>query len=216
MPRPNSRGVLSDAERQGSLTPEAPSAFALYNQLRPEGSQPVAYQPPAQDAGGFVRTQHPMGMSSSPLGDRLIQSESGGNWQARNSVRGHGGHIGHFGRGQFGVSRLQDAQRAGVIPQGMTPQEFMRDPVAQQAVEAWHVRDIGQYVMRNGLNSYVGTTIKGIPVTPQGMLNVAHLGGNNGLRRFLTSGGQYDPADANGTRLSDYLRMGAGQSRTTI
>jgi hypothetical protein len=157
-----------------------------------------------------------MGVTRSPLGDRLVQSESGGNWRAQNNEPGHGGHIGHFGRGQFGVARLQDAKRAGVIPQGMTPEQFMSDPVAQQAVEAWHVRDIHSYITRNGLSGYVGTSIRGIPVTPQGMLNVAHLGGNSGLRRFLTSGGQYDPADANGTRLSDYLRMGAQGSRTTI
>lgn len=41
------------------------------------------------------------------------------------------------------------------------------------------------------------------------MMAVAHLGGKDGLRQFLTSGGRYNPADTNGTRLSDYFaRMG--------
>jgi hypothetical protein len=55
-----------------------------------------------------------------------------------------------------------------------------------------------------------GKVINGVPVTREGMVNVAHLGGKGGLQKFITSGGQYNPADANGTRLSDYFAMGSG------
>jgi len=34
---------------------------------------------------------------------------------------------------------------------------------------------------------------------------VAHLGGKNGMRKFLQTGGKYNPEDSNGTSLSDYL-----------
>jgi hypothetical protein len=34
------------------------------------------------------------------------------------------------------------------------------------------------------------------------------------LRKFLQTGGQYNPADANGTSLADYLRLGAQSTRT--
>lgn len=139
----------------------------------------------------------------------LIQSESGGNFAASNNVPGSGG-TGHFGRGQFSHGRLQDAMSAGVIPQGTTPQAFMDDPQMQQAVEQWHVGDINNYIDQNNLGRFEGQSINGTPVTREGMLNVAHLGGSGGLQRFLETNGAYNPSDANGTSLSDYLTMGAG------
>jgi hypothetical protein len=146
--------------------------------------------------------------SGMPLGAGLTGSESGGNWQAQNDVMGAGGR-GHFGRGQFSIARLQDAKNAGVIPQDMSPEQFMADPNGQMAVEQWHRGDIFEFVQQKGLDRYLGQEIGGVPVTEQGLLNVAHLGGKGGLERFLTTGGQYNPADANGTKLSDYLEMGA-------
>lgn len=140
----------------------------------------------------------------------LIASESGGRFDARNDVAGHGGHRGHFGRGQFGVARLQDAMSAGVIPSTVTPEKFMARPDMQEAVERWHVSDVMRQAHRMGLDRFLGQSVGGVPVTETGMLAVAHLGGVGGLRRFLETGGAYDPADANGTRLSDYLRMHGG------
>jgi hypothetical protein len=99
---------------------------------------------------------------------------------------------------------------AGVIPQGTDPQAFMADPEMQARVEAWHVQDINDYIDRNGLREYEGQTINGQVVTPNGMLAVAHLGGSAGLRRYLTSGGGYNPSDAYGTSLSDYMARHAG------
>lgn len=139
----------------------------------------------------------------------LIRSESGGNWSAQNNAVGSGGNIGHFGRGQFGVARLNDAKRAGVIPADMTPQQFMANPAAQVATEQWHENDIMSFAAQNGITDRIGDTINGVPITREGIVNVAHLGGNAGARRFFETNGQYNPADANGTRLSDYLAMGA-------
>ena len=140
----------------------------------------------------------------------LIGTESGGNWQAQNSEVGAGGAIGHFGRGQFGQARLQDAMDAGVIPQGMTPQQFMDDPAAQLRVETWHDADIQGFISRNGLDRYYGQTVGGVMMTPGGMLAIAHLGGNGGLRRYLESGGQYNPSDSFGTSLRDYAQTHSG------
>lgn len=141
----------------------------------------------------------------------LIRSESGGRWDAQNDAVGAGGLRGHFGRVQFGQARLQDAMRAGAIPEGTTPQQFMNDPDLQKAAERWHFGDISSRISSQGLDSAIGSNIAGIPVTRQGLINVAHLGGNEGLRKFVESGGRYNPADANGTRLSDYLKMGASE-----
>lgn len=144
----------------------------------------------------------------------LIQSESGGNFQASNNVPGSGGN-GHFGRGQFSQGRLQDAMNAGVVPQGTTPQQFMADPSLQEATERWHVNDINSFISGKGLDDYVGKMIAGKKVTPQGMLAVAHLGGKGGLQKFLETGGQYNPADVNGTSLSDYLGSHANETVAT-
>jgi len=46
------------------------------------------------------------------------------------------------------------------------------------------------------------------------MQAIAHLGGKGGLKRFIETGGKYNPADANGTRLSDYgARHGGSPSQ---
>ncbi|AMJ59370.1 hypothetical protein [Bosea sp. PAMC 26642] len=146
----------------------------------------------------------------------LIQSESGNNWRAQNSATGAGGAVGHFGRAQFGQARLQEAAAAGAIPPGTTPQAFMQSPELQQSAERWHFGDLDSFIAKNGLDRAVGQQVAGIPVTIEGMRAVAHLGGKNGLQRFLQTGGQYNPADENGTRLSDYLRQHGGGGRTRI
>lgn len=150
--------------------------------------------------------------------ESLIGTESGGNWQAQNSVKGAGGMMGHFGRLQFGRARLQDAMNAGVIPQGVTPEQFMADPAMQQRVEAWHFSDIDRNAANMGLTKYVGQTVGGIPITPEAIRAMAHLGGIGGAAKFLETGGQHNPADAYGTSLADYARkhggaMGGGDMR---
>lgn len=130
----------------------------------------------------------------------LVAAESGGDFAARNPQ-------GYVGRLQFGADRLTDAKRAGIIPAEMSSEQFRLDPESQKATEAWHFGDINNFIDKSGLAAVEGETIKGIPVTRAGLVNVAHLGGKNGLQKFVSSGGRYDPADANGTRLSDYLAM---------
>lgn len=144
----------------------------------------------------------------------LIGSESGGNWRAQNDAAGAGGHVGHFGRLQFGTQRINEAAAAGAIPRGTTPQQFMASPQLQQAAERWHFGDIDQKIRENGLDRFVGQSIGGVPVTMDGMRAVAHLGGSEGLRRFILTGGRYNPADRNGTRLSDYFSRHATRGDT--
>ena len=138
----------------------------------------------------------------------MLKSESGGNWKAENEEIGSGGLKGHFGRSQFGQARLMDAIRAGAIPEGTTPEKFMADKKLQQAAEKWHFGNLNDIIDTRGLSGLIGKEINGIPVTRQGLINVGHLGGPAGMVKFVESGGQYDPADANKTRLSDYLRLG--------
>jgi len=142
--------------------------------------------------------------------DSLIGTESGGNWQAQNNAMGAGGKAGHFGRLQFGHARLADAMNAGVIPQGVTPQQFMADPAMQQRVEAWHFSDIDRNAERMGLNRFVGQNVGGITITPEAIRAMAHLGGIGGAAKFLETGGRHNPADVYGTSLADYARKHGG------
>lgn len=167
--------------------------------------------------GQAAQGQQPMtlgnlGAAASQPAQSLIQNESGGNWQAQNNAVGAGGQRGHFGRLQFGQARLQEAAAAGAIPQGTTPQAFMASPELQQRAEAWHFNDIDQFIRGNGLDKTIGRSINGVPVTLDGMRAVAHLGGKEGLAKFIASGGRYNPSDENGTSLMDYFsRHGGGQ-----
>ncbi|MEN6526403.1 MAG: hypothetical protein ABFD65_07945, partial [Candidatus Polarisedimenticolia bacterium] len=137
----------------------------------------------------------------------LVANESGGRWNAKNDVQGSGGR-GHFGRLQFSRGRMQDYMRA--TGEHFTPEQFMSSPELQQRVEDWHFGDIDRFVGQRGLGRYLNATVGGTPMTQDAMRAVAHLGGNSGLERFLTTGGRYNPADANGTRLSDYAARHGG------
>jgi hypothetical protein len=144
----------------------------------------------------------------------LVSNESGGRWDAQNAASGAGGMKGHFGRLQFGQARLQEAAAAGAIPIGTTPQAFMQSPELQRAAEQWHFNDIDTAIQQNGFDRLVGkAAIAGVPVTVEGLRAVAHLGGKDGMRKFVETGGRYNPADENGTRLSDYFARHGGAAR---
>lgn len=142
----------------------------------------------------------------------LATTESGGNFAAQNAETGHGGQAGHYGRLQFGHARLTDAMNAGVIPQGTTPEQFMANPEMQQRTEAWHLQDMRNQAERLGLTQYIGQDIGGTPVTMDSILAMGHLGGMGGAKRYLESGGQYNPEDSFGTSLSDYAARHGGAS----
>jgi hypothetical protein len=169
------------------------------------GQSPAAAAAPSGDGGTGPQAS-------------LIQNESGGRWNAQNNAMGAGGQRGHFGRVQFGQARLQEAAAAGAIPQGITPQQFMQSPEIQQSAERWHFGDIDNFIKQRGYDRAVGQmAIGGVPVTVEGMRAVAHLGGKEGLAKFIETQGRYNPADENGTRLSDYFaRHGGGGQPTQV
>lgn len=207
------RSLLESQLEQESLAERTRIAQEVYGGFGvPRGGAQATASPPAL-AFGQPQAASPsfVQMQPNPTGkgmQALIQSESGGNWGAQNNVMGAGGKAGHFGRLQFGQARLQDAMNAGALPQGTTPQQFMASPEMQKSVENWHFADIGNNIARAGLDKAIGQNIGGVPVTMQGMLNAAHLGGFGGLKRHIDTGGAYNPSDANGTRLSDYMAKG--------
>lgn len=136
----------------------------------------------------------------------LIGTESGGNWGANNDEMGAGGKRGHYGRVQFGQARLQEAMDAGAIPQGTTPEQFMASPALQIAAENWHFGDLEKQ-----LAPYVGAVVNGQTMDLGALVAMGHLGGAAGAKRFVESGGKYNPSDAYGTSLLDYARTHGGQ-----
>ena len=138
----------------------------------------------------------------------LFTTESGGNFSAENDVEGSGGK-GHFGVLQFSKDRIREAIAAGAIPE-MTPQQFKANENAQIAASNWHFNDIDTYIQDRGLGQYLGRNIGGTPLTMNSLRAVAHLGGKNGMTRYLETSGSYNPADAYGTSLSDYAARHAG------
>jgi hypothetical protein len=147
----------------------------------------------------------------------LIGTESGGNFGARNNEVGSGGKRGHVGRVQFGQDRFADAVNAGVIPAGMTFDQFGSDTpegrAAQLAAEDWHFADL-----ENKLAPYVGAVVNGQTLDMGALVAMGHLGGAGGAIRYVESGGQYNPADSFGTSLSDYAAKhgGKGLGRTGV
>jgi hypothetical protein len=184
----------------------------LSGDLSAPGSTPAivptpSSMPSSDPANPIVPVQAgPGGEGDTGAPASLIANESGGRWNAQNSVVGAGGKVGHFGRLQFGQARIEEAAAAGAIPVGTTPAQFMANPDLQRAAERWHWSDIDNHIRANGFDKMLGQTIAGAPVTMDGMRAVAHLGGKGGLSRFIKTGGRYDPDDANGTHLSDYFR----------
>lgn len=170
------------------------------------GADPVAAA--LSGGAGFGNYAVPAGgdVATSLFPASLIETESGGNWNALNN-EGYGGRL------QFGAARLADAANAGVIPAGIDGAAFSRLPPEQQmAVENWHFQDIENQARRMGLDQYVGQTVAGVPIDMNAIKGMAHLGGIGGAAKFLQSGGQYNPADSNGTSLAAYGRRHGGGS----
>lgn len=162
---------------------------------------------PAQTATSIMNDATSTG---SPAPASLVANESGGNWNALND-EGYGGRL------QFGADRLADAAKAGIIPAGITGADFSRMPPQQQlAVENWHFADIDRQAQANGLDKYYGQTINGVTINPQSIRSMAHIGGFDGAKKFIESGGQYNPKDSNGTSLRDYGIKHGGVGGPTI
>ena len=131
--------------------------------------------------------------------EKLKISESSGNYAVVNDE-------GYMGAYQFGNSRLKDFKKA--TNKKFNKKEFLSNPELQDEAFEWHVQDYRDRIKKKGLDKYVGTEINGVPVTMDGLVAVAHLGGFTGMTNFLRfkGRGKSDVADSNGTSLTDYLR----------
>ncbi len=130
------------------------------------------------------------------------ESQGLGGYNAQNSE-------GYVGKYQFGDARLTDFRDA--TGKDFTMEQFKDSPALQEEVVQWHQKDISDYASDTGLDKYKGQTINGVLINDDSIMAMAHLGGKSGMRQFIESGGEYDPADSNGTTLSAYGMKFSGQ-----
>ena len=97
---------------------------------------------------------------------------------------------------QFSDARLDDYRKANKSK--FSREDFRLDAALQDRVVKWHIKDIDRVIKE------VDGEAKGF--SKDGLRAVAHLGGNNGLKKFVKTGGKYNPSDELGTKLSDYYK----------
>jgi hypothetical protein len=136
--------------------------------------------------------------------EALIASESSGDVGASNPS-------GAMGLTQAMPDTLEDFKRETGLQ--FTVEEYANSRDLQMKFQDWYEQKTINYIMDNGLDMYIGETIKGVPITMSSMLGMAHLGGDFGMKKFIETGGRYDPDDGY-TKLSDYGRKFANMSIT--
>jgi hypothetical protein len=160
---------------------------------------------------------------------RLVTRESGGRADVVNG-------LGYAGLYQFGAPRLADlgiynpqgenlsgwSKRAGTTgkwtgefnipghPQVKKLADFLASPSAQRTAFEIHRRKMDSEIAERGLEQYIGQTVGGVQITRDGIHAMMHLGGAGGTAKALRSGGANNAADANGTTLLAYAKMGTG------
>lgn len=138
---------------------------------------------------------------------KMRGSESSGDYSINNDISGGRRVLGGY---QFSPERLQDYRRA--TGEDFTEDQFLSDADLQDRVMDWHEQDLLDFVMKEGLDAYIGQNIAGAEITPSGLVAGGHLGGRGGLKQFLMTNGEYNPADDYDTRISDYVAKFADQN----
>jgi len=138
----------------------------------------------------------------------LAFKESSGNWKKIRYSKKTGNPV-YIGKYQFGKIALEDL---GVNPDIIlqfkdNPNVF--PPKMQDNLVKKLLNKNRKYLGDNYL-SYDGKTVGGINVTESGLLAASHLRGALAVKKFIDSNGKIDLSDANGTKVSDYMKYFGG------
>lgn len=136
--------------------------------------------------------------------------ESGGQWNPTPTPNtdkdGNTYYV--YGKFQMGPGEIKT-----YAPPGTTIQQFRDSPEIQtqafHAYQADHIRDIH----RLGLDQYIGQDYNGVPITMDGLVAGAHLGGIGGLQRFLSDPKHHNPSDNLGTSIGSYVERYSAWTR---
>jgi hypothetical protein len=206
--------------------PGADAIHQFVSRSMPVGDQykmGLATAPGVTDALKGFYGQGQGGSSGGSFGQQMSSSESSNNPAAENQ-----GHVGLYG---FGTERLADLgmykpaqgenlkanQWAGTLdipgfPNVKTKADFEANPDAQKAAFGPHVANI---------DTAIAQTPGADQMDQNGLRAVAHLGGNDGMRKFVATGGLYDPGDnpnapGGGTHLSQYYAKFAANGHPAL
>ena len=100
--------------------------------------------------------------------------------------------------GSLNIGRAVQDQFMNATGAEFTMDDFRDDPILQNEVALFHIGKLDQAI----------SSIKNIPEKfndINGLRGVGHLGGATGMKKFVESGGKYNPRDELGTSLMDYF-----------
>jgi hypothetical protein len=133
--------------------------------------------------------------------------------------------LGYIGKFQFHNLALIDA---GVVKNKKEANEFRNRFIKldnDDKIKMWtedeqdqamiNLLNKNKYYLRN-YEKYIGDTINGIVIDWSGILAAAHLGGQKHVKEFLKSNGKKDFADANGVKVSVYMKEFSGYNLNLI
>ena len=131
----------------------------------------------------------------------LIASESSGNPRAE-YVADDGSR--YSGALQIGSQRLADVNAA--LGTNYSQDDLINDQAIQNTVNDWHMRDLARQV--DSFMAELGD--EAANWSRNSLIAASHIGGVAGMKRHVRSGGEYDPQDALGTSISDYVNRFRG------
>ena len=131
----------------------------------------------------------------------LIASESSGNPRAE-YVADDGSR--YSGALQIGSQRLADVNAA--LGTNYSQDDLINDQAIQNTVNDWHMRDLARQV--DAFMAELGD--EAANWSRNSLIAASHLSGVTGMKRHVRSGGEYDPQDALGTSVSDYVNRFRG------
>lgn len=132
----------------------------------------------------------------------LGHKESGNNYKIYNKY----GYIGAY---QMGKSALE-----AVGYEHVTFSDFKKDPsifTKEEQIDAViKLTKINRKILKKYIDKYSNTIINDVLITESSLLAAAHLGGAGGVMKYLDSSGKYNPSDAYGTSIQDYMEKFSG------
>lgn len=195
MTKPNGQEVEIDLEKKGWKDEFERNLWGAIL-MSPSYKQFIGDTKQQEDREGEEPTQKDRGGEKPTLDllsfyNRLKQSESSGDTTESRVNRSGERYVGEL---QFGEARLNDYKNATGAT--FTLDEFQNNPRLQSKVGLWHINDIDKYI------DQLGDLAEGYD--RDGLRAVAHLGGKEGMKKWLESEGKVNPSDELGTSLTEY------------
>ena len=132
--------------------------------------------------------------------DKLAYLESRGNYKVIN-------RYGYMGKYQFHKRTLRYLQKKGSLTiSNYEIEHFIEFPEAQERAVRALTKGNYRILQGYGLHKYIGTHVKGVEITMEGMLASAHLLGAYAVKQFIFSNGDIIKKDGNGTTIINYMK----------